>query len=119
MHVYMTYRITGNYRWKMDTLLRHIQPRSRPAKDRLGSQNKPILHIELDKIVIDELHLRLRIVDVLVRNIVHEVIHADKLANRNSAVLLAVRITQSTDHRGLVDSSSWNYTINFCMLQLA
>ena len=60
-------------------------PPSRPAKDRLGSQNKPILHVEPDKIVIDKLHLLLRIGDILVRNIVHEVIHADKLANRHSA----------------------------------
>ena len=37
----------------------------------IGQQNKPIIHIEPDNVVIDELHFLLRIGDVLVPNIVH------------------------------------------------
>ena len=62
-----------------------ILPRHRPANQRLGVQNKPIIHIEPDNVVIDELHLLLRIGDILVRNIVHEMVNADKIASRSYA----------------------------------
>ena len=60
-------------------------PKSKPAQDRKGVQQPPIIHLDPKKIVIDELHLLLRIGDVLIRNIVHEMVHADKTANHYSS----------------------------------
>ena len=51
-------------------------PKSRPPKDRLG------VCLEPEKIVLDELHLLLRIGDVLIRNLVTEMVLADKKTKR-------------------------------------
>ena len=53
-------------------------PSSRPVSQRLGSQHSPVLKIEPDNIVIDELHLLLRIGDVLIRNIVFELVQTGR-----------------------------------------
>ena len=45
-------------------------PSTRPPKQRLGSQHRPLLHIEPDRIVVDILHLMLRIMDILLRNLI-------------------------------------------------
>ena len=47
---------------------------SSPVSKRLGSQRQPVLNIEPDNVVIDELHLLLRIGDVLIRNLVLELV---------------------------------------------
>ena len=39
-------------------------------KDNKGRIRSPLLHIKLDHIVPDELHLLLRIIDVLIRNLI-------------------------------------------------
>ena len=52
-------------------------PSSRPAKERLGSQQTPLLSIDPDHIVLDELHLLLRILDILIRNLIYEMVHLD------------------------------------------
>ena len=36
----------------------------------LGSIHSPLLNIELTKVVVDELHLLLRVTDVLIRNLI-------------------------------------------------
>ena len=53
-------------------------PSSRPVSQRLGSQHSPVLKIEPDNIVIDELHLLLRIGDVLIRNLVFELVQTGR-----------------------------------------
>ena len=50
---------------------------SRPAKERLGSQQAPLLSIDPDHIVLDELHLLLRILDILIRNLIYEMVRLD------------------------------------------
>ena len=48
-------------------------------RKRLGSKHPPILQIEPTNVIIDELHLLLRIGDVLLRNVI---LQADSLDNR-------------------------------------
>ena len=43
---------------------------SKPAKDGLGSQHPPLMKIDPDHVILDELHLLLRVTDVLIRNLV-------------------------------------------------
>ena len=53
---------------------------SRPAKQRLGSKHTPLLRIEPDHIIPDELHLLLRVMDVLLRNLIWEMVWRDHAA---------------------------------------
>ena len=55
-------------------------PSSRPAKQRLGSKCPPLLQVEPDHVVPDELHLLLRITDVLLRNLIWEMVRCDHSA---------------------------------------
>ena len=48
------------------------------AKAKMGSQFQPLLEIPLERIIIDELHLLLRIFDVLLRNIIYMVLKVDQ-----------------------------------------
>ena len=57
-------------------------PKSRPASQRLGVQHTPILTLEPDSVVIDELHLLLRVGDVLIRNLVWEIVDANRRHTR-------------------------------------
>ncbi len=49
-------------------------PSSRPAKERCGVIHSPLLNIELHHVVVDELHLLLRISDVLIRNLIFQMV---------------------------------------------
>ena len=53
-------------------------PKSRPASQRLGVQHRPILSLEPESVLIDELHLLLRVGDVLIRNLVWEIVDANR-----------------------------------------
>ncbi len=56
-------------------LKEHAQlPSSRPAKQRCGVIQSPLLNIELHHVVVDELHLFLHIVDVLIRNLIFQMV---------------------------------------------
>ena len=57
---------------------------SKPAKERLGSQHSPLMAIHPDHIVLDELNLLLRIMDVLIRNLILEMVHLN-IANKQRA----------------------------------
>lgn len=48
------------------------------AKSKLGSQFTPLFKIALDHVVIDELHLFLRIFDILLRNIIYMALKCDQ-----------------------------------------
>ena len=61
---------------------------SSPASKRLGSQQSPVLSIEPDRIVIDELHLLLRIGDVLIRNLVFELVQTGRRGTNTISTLL-------------------------------
>ena len=50
---------------------------SKPEKH-LGSKHSPLLHLQSPQYVLDELHLLLRVSDVLVRNIIHLADHLDQ-----------------------------------------
>lgn len=52
-------------------------PPSKPAKERLGSQHPPMLAIDPDHVVLDELHLLLRILDILIHNLILEMVRLD------------------------------------------
>ena len=95
---------TGNYacawckihkddRWKMDKhfndfnsqpiarTLQEVKEMSKKSKDNYGCCREPLLNIELDHVVVDELHLLLRITDVLTANLITEVTDWDIEAN--------------------------------------
>jgi len=57
-------------------------PKSHPTHQRLGVQHPPILKIGPNHVVPDELHLLLRIGDVLIRNLVFQMLHQDQRCNR-------------------------------------
>ena len=56
----------------------------RTAKAKLGSQFKPLLDIPLHHTVIDELHLFLRIFDVLLRNLIYMTLKVDQDQSTNT-----------------------------------
>ena len=57
---------------------------SKPSKMRLGSQHLPLLSIDPDHIVLDELHFLLRILDVLIRNLILEMVRLDIQSNQRA-----------------------------------
>ena len=59
------------------------------ASKRLGSQHSPVLNIEPDNVIIDELHLFLRIGDVFIRNLVFELVQT----GRKSSTAIATHLT--------------------------
>ena len=44
----------------------------------MGVVNPPLLNFEMDDIVIDELHLMLRVTDILIRNLISAMSHYDE-----------------------------------------
>ena len=50
---------------------------SRPSKN-LGCKEPPLLQLEPSKYVLDELHLLLRVTDILLRNLIHFADHLDQ-----------------------------------------
>ena len=50
---------------------------SKPEKT-LGSKHAPLLDLEPSQFVLDELHVLLRIADVLIRNLIHAADHLDQ-----------------------------------------
>ncbi len=49
-------------------------PSNRPAKSRCGVIHAPLLNVEPHHVVVDELHLLLRITDVLIRNLISKLV---------------------------------------------
>ena len=52
-------------------------------QEKYSCEHEPLLNIELDHVVLDELHLLLRIMDVLINNLVIAVVEWDKKENLN------------------------------------
>ena len=73
----------------LDSLLQKGQlPQHKSARERLGSIAPPLLKIEPDHIVPDELHLLLRISDVLTRNLILEIVASAKRIRQGSTPIL-------------------------------
>lgn len=53
-------------------------------KQTLGIKHEPLIRIEPNKIIIDELHLMLQISDILIRNLVYAAVSADSNAIKDS-----------------------------------
>ena len=56
------------------------------ARAKMGSQFLPILEIPLDHVIIDELHLFLRIFDVLLRNLIYMALKEDQDHGSNNDI---------------------------------
>lgn len=53
------------------------------AKEKYCCEHKPLLKIELDHVILDELHLLLRILDVLIENLIRDALQWDQKDNWN------------------------------------
>ena len=58
------------------------------AAQRKGKVNEPLLHIPLKNVVPDELHLMLRITDVLIRNLINAAMQYDSVNSRRISDVL-------------------------------
>lgn len=80
---------------------------SKPEKH-LGSKHPPLLHLEPSQYVLDELHLLLRVSDVLVRNIIHLADHLDQ----ESGLRRGRRGTHIPDLQNLIQSCGVPFKIS-------
>ena len=88
-------KIHKDNRWKMDLTHYNSIPIKRTlqeiinmaekkgTQDKFSCDHKPLSNIDLDHVVLDELHLLLRVMDVLLNNIIQEVISWDQKENFN------------------------------------
>lgn len=53
------------------------------AKEKYCCKHKPLINIELDHVILDELHLLLRILDILIENLVWDALQWDQKENWN------------------------------------
>ena len=74
--------------------LQEVKEMSKKSKDNYGCYKEPLLNIELDHIIVDELHLLLRITNVLTANIKHR--HAKHA--RVIFLVIGSRIIRRTVH---------------------
>lgn len=88
-------KIHKNNRWDTSFNLDHYQSpdlkrslkemfelaRKKKQENKFCCDHEPLLHIELDHVVLDELHLLLRILDVLVENLVKDALKWDQNEN--------------------------------------
>ena len=72
-------KIHKDDRWKMEKhyhwlarSLQEIKETSKKSKDNYVCCKEPLLNIDLDHIIVDELHLLLRITDILTSNLITE-----------------------------------------------
>ena len=75
--------------------------KSRPVSESLGLQNTPLLNFEPTHIIPDELHLLLRISDVLIRNLINHMVQTARKTQRGTAVTTYT----STQFKKLEDSA--------------
>ena len=61
---------TGKKARSLATLRERSKFAKKPCHQHLGSIHPPLLNIELTEVVVDELHLLLRVTDVLIRNLI-------------------------------------------------
>lgn len=67
---------------KMKKSIEEMKELSKKKKINFGSlYPPPLLNIDLDHVVVDELHLMMRIVDVLLKNLIENAINLDQREN--------------------------------------
>ena len=67
--------------------------KSQSAAKRLGVKHPPLIDIPLNHVIVDELHLFLRITDVLLRNVIQHVIEEDLKTTRKADLLSGPHLT--------------------------
>ena len=67
----------------LSTLREKSQFANKPCHQHLGSIHPPLLNTELTEVVVDELHLLLRVMDVLIRNLISLAVSRDHMRNNN------------------------------------
>ena len=67
----------------MKRTLQGMRDLAKKSKDDYCREHEPLLNIELDHVILDELYLLLRIVDVLLGNLLKEVREWDKKEELN------------------------------------
>ena len=79
------------------------------TEQRLGVKRKPLILIPLDHVVIDELHLFLRISDVLLRNLIQQAVEIDMQQTRSTDQLKGPTLAIVVDciHKCGVPFSVW------------
>lgn len=95
--------------------LRKCHATGRSVTSRLGSVNAPLLKIPVDHYVIDELHLFLRIFDVLLDNVISRALMMDEAARDGSqrclnALVTAIRDCGVTFHIWKVEGDKYKWT---------
>ena len=69
---------------KMMKSISDMKAYSQKKKLNYGSLHPPLLDIDIDHVIIDELHLMMRIVDVLIRNLIENAVNLDQQENIGS-----------------------------------
>lgn len=104
-----TYKIQY-YRWDVskDDTPRTSQSMQRClVKHSMGVVNPPLVEFEIEDIIVDELHLMLRISDILIRNIIFAMIYCD----------IKTRSKTNTTYRQITECNQimWNYISGRCI----
>jgi len=76
--------------------LRKGAKESRKEK-RKGAVHPPLFDIEIGHVVVDELHLLLRVVGVLLRNLIYEVLRIDRSTKERSATVTQSHLSMLVD----------------------
>ena len=63
--------------------LKELKELSKKGRENFCCEHEPLLNIELDHVILDELHLLLRVVDVLLNNLLEDVLQWDKKDDLN------------------------------------
>ena len=74
------------------------------AKTNFGSKNPPLLNIETDHHVPDELHMLMRVMDVLMRNLIDDAVSKDQFAKITGG---------ATDNQDLLVKEIQNWGVSF------
>lgn len=79
--------------------------RQKGNTEKYSCEHEPLLKIELDHVVLDELHLLLRIMDVLINNLVRGTVEWDKKENFNKR-----KANQKNTHlKNLQSTIMWHF----------
>ena len=86
------------YRHEKARTLEFLRKASKEShKDkRKGAVHPPLFNIELDHVILDELHL-LRVVGVLLRNLIYEVLRIDRSTKERSATIAQTHLFMLVD----------------------
>ena len=74
----MSYNLSHYNEAPLKRTLKEIMTMAGKGKNNYCCVNQPLIEIDLDHIIVDELHLLLRVVDVLIDNLIEDVLEWDK-----------------------------------------